>query len=149
MIRVRHPFRVTALEPRLAFAGSQHACDTGAKTVRLEAGFGVGSVEVVLGPEQSKELKLGRIVTVEIIGPDPMGELFSLEVGPAGILIESERAREFLFEQAKRFRSALLAVPGRATARIAPSFDSPRAARELVQEVIEDEIKKAIAGVIR
>jgi hypothetical protein len=107
MIRIRHPFSVRAIEPRLAFAGSPHQMDTGDKTVRLEADAGVGLLTMIVSHREAPEFRLGAIMTVEVIGPDPFGKLYDLEVGPPGTLVESEAVRAAAFEAGRKARAAL------------------------------------------
>lgn len=149
VVRVRHPFRVTAIVPRVAFSGTPHAHETGDATVRLEAPYGVGLAEVMLHRDVVQHLSVGKTMTVEIIGPDPLGELFGLEIGNPGEVIESESVRAVTFEIAKRIRASLRAVPSCVALRIGAPGEISAGQRTAVQEIVEEEIKKAIAEVLR
>jgi ribosomal protein S28E/S33 len=75
MIRIRHPFRVKAIEPRLAFAGKPYARDLGDRVVILEATGRAGSLCIVISKHHVEEFPVGRLMSVEVSGPVIPGDL--------------------------------------------------------------------------
>lgn len=118
MIRIRHPFVVRAIDPQLSFAGTPHQIDTGDKTVRLEADHGVGIMTLIVSSREAPQFRLGALMTIEVIGPDPLGRLYDLEVGPPGTVVSSEDVRRAIFDVARNLRTALGEIPDRLAERL-------------------------------